>query len=138
MTLDHEINKNVNSAIKEIDKSGELVNDYLYNSSINFVLRETGEYNDLIMRSVNEVLTKIECRVRNRTIYEKFEHKMEQLFQAVSDEDWMKEKDENKSEIEEIDSYQRLYGINSIKESGLEDTQFRRENMSARIKEREK
>jgi hypothetical protein len=53
ITLDQEINKNVSMAIKEVNYSGELVNDYLYNSTINFVLRETGEYNDLIMRSVN-------------------------------------------------------------------------------------
>lgn len=42
MTLDHEINKNVCSAIKEIDYSGDLINDYLYNSPIIFSLRETG------------------------------------------------------------------------------------------------
>jgi hypothetical protein len=54
----------------------------------------------------------------------------------------MKEKDDNKSEIEEMDSYQKLYGINSInniqKESGLEDTQYKRENTSPRMREREK
>lgn len=59
ITLDHEINKNVSMAIKEVNYSGELVNDYLYNSTINFALRETAEYNDLIMRSVNEIITKI-------------------------------------------------------------------------------
>lgn len=61
---------------------------------------------------------------------------MERLFEAVTDEDWMKEKDDNKSDIEEIDSYQRLGAITSNKESCLEDTQTKRENVSARIKER--
>jgi hypothetical protein len=61
---------------------------------------------------------------------------MERLFESVCDEDWMKEKDDNKSDGEEIDSYQRLYGINSIKEGNLEDTRNRRESVNGRIKER--
>lgn len=47
----------------------------------------------------------------------------------------MKEKDDNKSDCEEIDSYQRLCGINSInKEGNLEETQTRREGANARMK----
>jgi hypothetical protein len=61
---------------------------------------------------------------------------MEMLFESVCDEDWMKEKDDNKSDGEDIDNYQKLYGINSIKEGNLEDTRNRRESVNARTKER--
>jgi hypothetical protein len=106
-TLSQDVNRNLNAVVREIDNTDQLMNDYLYNSEIVFKFRDSGEYNDLIMRSINEVLRKIEKRVRSKSIYEKFEEKMGKVFESVFDEDWMKESDE-KSEIDEYDSCQRL------------------------------
>lgn len=72
-TLNQDVNRNLNAVVREIDNTDQLMNDYLYNSEIIFKFRDSGEYNDLIMRSINEVLRKIEKRVRSKSIYEKFE-----------------------------------------------------------------
>jgi hypothetical protein len=69
----------------EMDNSEQLQNDYLYNSNIHFKFRDSGEYNDLIMKTLNSVIMRIEHKVGNKTIYEKFEEKMEKLFEMVTD-----------------------------------------------------
>lgn len=43
----------------EMDKSDQLQNDYLYNSNIHFKFRDSGEYNDLIMKTLNSVIMRI-------------------------------------------------------------------------------
>jgi hypothetical protein len=98
MTLSQEINRSVNSSIREIDNTDQLSNDYIYNSPVAFKYRETGEYNDLIMRIINEVLNKIDFKVGNKTIYEKFEDKMGRLFENIMDLHWMNEADDSDKE----------------------------------------
>lgn len=72
ITQSQEVNRNVNNSIREIDNTDQPLNDYLFNSAIIFKFRDSGEYNDLIMRLINEILKKIELKVGNRTIYQKF------------------------------------------------------------------
>lgn len=72
ITQSQEVNRNVNNSIREIDNTDQPLNDYLFNSAISFKFRESGEYNDLIMRLINEILKKIEFKVGNRTVYQKF------------------------------------------------------------------
>lgn len=69
MTLSQEVNRTVNSSIREVDNTDQLSNDYIYNSPVAFKYRETGEYNDLIMKTINEVQKKIECKISNRSVY---------------------------------------------------------------------
>lgn len=47
------INKPLNSIIKEIDNYHNLENDFFYSTSIVFELRDSSNYNDLIMRVLN-------------------------------------------------------------------------------------
>jgi hypothetical protein len=69
LTLSQDINRNVNASIREVDNSDQLANDYLTASPLPWRYRESGEYNDLIMLTLNEVLTKIETKVRGKSIY---------------------------------------------------------------------
>lgn len=75
-TLSQDVNRNVHNTIKDVNHTNLLVNDYLYNSSVVFKYRENGEYNDCIMKSLNEVLNKIGNKIKNKTIFEKFEEKL--------------------------------------------------------------
>jgi len=59
ITLSQDINRNLYNNFRDVDNTDQLVNDYLYNSSIVFKFKEGAEYNDLIMRTINEVLKKI-------------------------------------------------------------------------------
>jgi len=59
VTVAPDINRNFTSSIQEIDNSDQMMNDYLYNTDIVFKFRDNGEYNDLIMRSINEVIRRI-------------------------------------------------------------------------------
>jgi hypothetical protein len=100
-----EVNRNFHNAIREVDNTDQPQNDYVFNSAVCFKFRESGEYNDLIMRLINEIIKKIDLKVGNRTVYQKFEEKMERLFESVLDEDWMKETDPDKPIIEDCESH---------------------------------
>lgn len=91
MTLSQDVNRAVNSAVREIDNTDQLINDYVYTSPVVFRYRESGEYSDLVMRMLNEVLRRLNLRVGTRTIYEKFEDKMGRLFENVMEMQWMRE-----------------------------------------------
>lgn len=53
MTLSMDINRNVNSSVREVDNTEQPCFDYLNGCSVAFRFRESGEYSDLIMRVVN-------------------------------------------------------------------------------------
>ena len=63
LTVENDVNKALQSVIEEIDNSEILANDYFFSSDIHFEYRESGRYDDLIMRLINEVLTKIDMKV---------------------------------------------------------------------------
>ncbi len=69
MTLSQEINRNLNNAIREIDNADSPAHDFLRKSNFTFKYRETGEYNDLIMRTINEAINRIEARSDNQSVY---------------------------------------------------------------------
>ena len=56
MTLSQEINRNLNNSVREFDDTDNISNNYLYKSNVVFKYRESGEYNDLIMRTINEAI----------------------------------------------------------------------------------
>lgn len=72
MTLSQDVNRSVNSAIREIDNTDQLSNDYVYTSPVVFRFRESADYTDLIMRMLNDVLRKLDLKVGGRTVSEKF------------------------------------------------------------------
>jgi hypothetical protein len=56
MTLSQEVNRNLNNSIREFDDTDNIAHNYLYKSNVIFKYRENGEYNDLIMRTINEAI----------------------------------------------------------------------------------
>ncbi len=69
MTLCQEVNKNLNNSIRQIDNTDNIENNYLYKSEVVFKYRENAEYNDLIMRTINEAIKKIDSKHDNKTVY---------------------------------------------------------------------
>ena len=69
MTLSLDINRNVNTSVREVDNTEQPCFDYLNDCSVSFRFRESGDYSDLIMRVVNEVLRKVDVRNGNSTAY---------------------------------------------------------------------
>ena len=51
-----DVNKTLNKMVKGINNIDELTNDFIYNSNVAWEYRENGNYNDLIMRLINEVI----------------------------------------------------------------------------------
>lgn len=56
LTDSTEINKNLEGAIREIDNSEALSNNYFTNSKIVFEYRDSANYNDLIMLMLNDLM----------------------------------------------------------------------------------
>lgn len=63
--------------------------NFLRKSNFTFKYRETGEYNDLIMRTINEAINRIEAKIENQSVFERFEDIMTLLFESVSNYEWM-------------------------------------------------
>ncbi len=53
LTVENDINKALSNVIEEIDNSEILANDYFFDSDIHFEYRESGRYDDLIMKFLN-------------------------------------------------------------------------------------
>ena len=56
MTGAIEVNKQLEKAVKQTDNMEALCNDLLLKSKIQFTLRESGNYNDLIMKMLNYLI----------------------------------------------------------------------------------
>jgi hypothetical protein len=80
MTLNKQPPPTLAAAVRQIDDSDNPQHNYLHGSQVVFRLRESGEYNDLIMRTMNDTIAKIDSRTDGRTMYERFEEKMRRLF----------------------------------------------------------
>jgi hypothetical protein len=50
-------NRALNRVVKEINNMEVLSNDFFYNSDIAIKYRESGNYNDVIMRVLNEIIS---------------------------------------------------------------------------------
>lgn len=62
LTESGDINMALEKVVKETDTIEGLANDYLQNSAIIFEYRESGNYNELIMKFLNEIMTSINAR----------------------------------------------------------------------------
>ncbi len=82
MTNEKEVNKNLQAEIKSFDNSEVLENDYLFSSDVVFEYRDSGRYDDLIMRLLNEIMTR--CDEKNDvkgSNFEQFEKIMTEIFE---------------------------------------------------------
>jgi hypothetical protein len=59
LTDSQEVNKKLEEVVHEIDDIEALKNNYFFNSDIDFEYRENGNYNDLIMRVINDLSKRI-------------------------------------------------------------------------------
>ena len=60
------VNKKLNSMVKKINNFEDLDNDFIYNSDIIWEYREDGNYNDIIMRVLNEVILLADKTAENK------------------------------------------------------------------------
>jgi len=51
------VNRALNRVVKEINNMEVISNDFFYNSNIKLEYRENGNYNDIIMRALNELIS---------------------------------------------------------------------------------
>ncbi len=83
--------------VEEIDNLEEMQNNYFNNSKVYFEYREDGNYNDVIMKVVNDLLERIDIlNPSERTNYQEFDYLMSTLFNKVYNYEWMLE-DPNKN-----------------------------------------
>ena len=79
------VNKALQAAVKSVDNSEIVSNDYFFTSDICFEYRESGRYDDVIMTLLNELmertdkpsLSKSDNQLSN---YKQFENMMTQIF----------------------------------------------------------
>ena len=92
MTETSDVNKTLDDHVSPIDNRESLDNDLLLKcDEVNFSFRESGNYNDLIMRFLNWVMESMDEKEDNSrfTPYEEFDKYMSTLFEMVHDEAWM-------------------------------------------------
>ena len=69
-------------------------NEYIYSSNVKFEYREDGRYDDLIMRLLNEIMTRCDENSSSNdgqglSNYKEFENLMAKTFEKSFDEEWM-------------------------------------------------
>ena len=73
LTYSTEVNKKLEELVYEVDNIEALSNNYLISSKVVFEYRDDGNYNDLIMRFINEVKDRIDLENNSEdTNYEDF------------------------------------------------------------------
>ena len=73
LTHSNEVNKKLEELVYEVDNIEALSNNYLISSKVVFEYRDDGNYNDLIMRFINEVKDRIDLENNSEdTNYEDF------------------------------------------------------------------
>ena len=63
LTESTEINKKLEEIVREVDNIESLDNNYFTHSDIVFEYREEGNYNDLIMRMINDLMSLVDRKV---------------------------------------------------------------------------
>lgn len=69
MTTSQHVNRNLNNSIREVDNTELPSNNFLFKSEVRFKFRENGEYNDLIMGTINEAMTRIEAKQEGKSVF---------------------------------------------------------------------
>lgn len=90
--------------VEEIDNIEEMENNYFNNSKLGFEFRKDGNYNDIIMKVVNDLLERIDTHNDNgRTNHQEFDRLMNSLFSKVYSYEWMnKNLDEPNPEVSRL------------------------------------
>jgi glutaredoxin-related protein len=92
LTESQAVNRTLDSAVQEMDNLGALSNTYFCNSSVGFEYRESGNYNDLVMRMLNDILSRLDqpspfLPSRRSTNFTDFKKYMTELFESVEEDD---------------------------------------------------
>lgn len=88
LTESTQVNKKLYEVVHEVDHIETVDNNYFTTSPIVFELRESGNYNDLIMRVINDQISKVD-QTQEANNYQVFERYISDLFELVEDEEWM-------------------------------------------------
>ena len=91
MTESSDVNKALDDSVKPIDNTESLENDLLQKSDVVFTFRESGNYNDLIMRLINWMMVSVDSKEQDskKTVYEEFYNTISGVFNNVYNEGWM-------------------------------------------------
>jgi hypothetical protein len=91
-------NRALNKIVKEINNIEVLSNDFFYNSDIVLEYRESGNYNDIIMRVLNEIISLADAPSGQAqpgepmNNFHDFDDFVTKLFERVYDPSWMAQK----------------------------------------------
>jgi hypothetical protein len=85
LTESTEINKALEDAVQEVDNMGLLAHNYFAHSQLVFEYRESGNYNDLIMKMLNDVFSRLDQKSSfgKGTNFNDFKRSMTELFESV-------------------------------------------------------
>ena len=95
LTLSTDVNKALEKELHTTNNFDHLSNDFLYTNGIIFTYRNSGNYNDMIMRVINKSLeivdgmSKFTSEGESLTNFEDFEMYMSSLFEKVYKEEWV-------------------------------------------------
>jgi hypothetical protein len=92
LTDSQETNRELERIVQEIDNMGALDNNYFTFSEVVFEYRQGGNYNDLIMRMMNDVVSRIDVKSKSHqakgmTNYQDFKNYMTTVFSHVEEEE---------------------------------------------------
>ena len=76
--------------VQEIDNMGALDNNYFTFSDVVFEYRQSGNYNDLIMRMMNDIVSRIDAKshlAKGMTNYQDFKNYMTTIFNHIEEEE---------------------------------------------------
>lgn len=83
-------NKSLERVVKDINNIEMLTYDFFFNSSITLEFRENGNYNDIIMQVLNEIISLADSpHSPDTTIFKDFDNYITGLFDKVYDPVWM-------------------------------------------------
>lgn len=91
VTAENVVNRALESSLEKINNFDSLANDFLINAGITFRYRESGNYNDIIMMTINKALSQLNQPSKEKkdnkylTHYQDFEKEMTELFEKTED-----------------------------------------------------
>lgn len=86
LTASAEVNRKLQEAVREVDNIESLENNYFASSDVVFEYRQEGNYNDLIMLVLNDLMARVDEKASGETTnFQEFERFMADIFEKVED-----------------------------------------------------
>jgi len=60
LTEETDVNKALEKVVEEMNNLDQLSNDFFFNSGMMFTYRDSGNYNDIIMKVINKILGQVD------------------------------------------------------------------------------